>query len=71
MATDTERALCYSCGEPVTIPPGVFHRGLKLHRHCAQVIRHREFSEEVTAPRRAEQLENVQSYLYNMGNHPS
>ena len=41
---------CDSCGEPMSIPPGVRYRGGRYHPQCARRIRRGDISIERVAP---------------------
>jgi hypothetical protein len=47
---EKEYTTCDDCGDTVTLPPGVIHEGLKLHKHCAQIRRQQDRSNDVVEP---------------------
>lgn len=47
---EREVTVCDSCGDRLIIPPGVNYQGLKLHKHCAQLLRQQNKSNDVVEP---------------------
>jgi hypothetical protein len=55
--------VCAGCGERVTIPPGVYYRGVAYHRQEAEVRRQRDLSSEQKAPFLAEVRRDLEENL--------
>ena len=53
------------------IPPGIYYRDLKVHKHCARARSRSDISAEAVSPMKADDEDLIRSYLYNMGAHPS
>lgn len=62
-----EVTVCDACGDRLVIPPGVYYRGLKLHKGCAEIRRRQDLSQEVLAPAFDEIEESLTDYFDNMG----
>lgn len=45
-----EVSTCDDCGEYIKIPPGVYYRGDRLCKHCFQLRRRVDLTDEVVEP---------------------
>ena len=45
-----QKATCGVCGNPVTIPPGVWYRGVPMHKQEAERRRREDYDREVKSP---------------------
>jgi len=47
---EKEVTVCASCGDLLTIPPGIIYRDEKMHRHCADIRRRDDLGVEEIEP---------------------
>jgi len=62
-----EMGVCYICGDKVAIPPGLYHRGDRMHKHCYLQRKRVEYGEEVLEPILSGVEDKLKSLLANMG----
>jgi hypothetical protein len=58
-----ECTTCDMCGGRLTIPPGVYYRGRRMHKQEAERWRRIDFDNEVTAPHLNDVLMQLNSIL--------
>lgn len=55
--------VCASCSEDCTIPPGDYYRGLPYHKGCLKMVRRRDVTDDVIAPRLDRIEQGIQELL--------
>lgn len=64
---ESEWGTCEVCGDQVKVPPGVYYRGLRMHKHCFKYWKQRDFGDEVLEPILEQTREGLDCAMENMG----